>query len=92
VKLPLGDAGNTVTGAVIVQRKPGRQMVLHGAVGQRALRSSPAIDGTLGRAELQTCFVSTASQHSCPFGAWVAVAGMDVLIGDRGVKRYAHTG
>ena len=45
-EFPLGDAENAATGAVIVQRQPGRQMLLHGAVEQGAFRSPPAIDGS----------------------------------------------
>lgn len=60
VKLPLGDAGNTAIGNVIVQRQPDHQMALHGAVEQCAFRSPAAIDGTLGRAAREACFVGTS--------------------------------
>lgn len=85
-KFPLGDAGNTASSAVIVQCQPGGQMLLHGAVEQRALGSSPAIDGTPGHAarlarRFGTAFFRGAgrgSRHGCP-------------VADRDVRRYAHT-
>ena len=44
-KYPLGNTWDTAAAAVIEQRKPGCQMVLHCAVEQRALRTPLAIGG-----------------------------------------------